>query len=131
MEDINGKIKYYIATCFFHYKNNYGDNYKNITRQCEYDNWFEEFIWNVTCDYVDGYDITKKYPIGEFFKYDTTTFEDVINHINDYYREVSGDDYILSDHSPINVIRQYNYVYVKRNIHIFYSLCKPDILEIL
>jgi hypothetical protein len=125
MDDLEGKIKYYMASVFYHYKNNYGDNYDNINTECEYEKWFEEFKWNATCDYENGYDISRKYPYGEFFKYDDTIIQNVIIYINDYYRKVSGDDYILSDHSPINIMRHYTYTYVNNNINLFYSLCKP------
>jgi hypothetical protein len=129
MEHIGGKAKYYMASVFHHYKSNYGDNYDNISREDEYNEWFEEFKWKVTCDYTDGYDITRKFPVGEFFQYDTNLFQDVVNYINDYYREVSGDEYILNDYSPTNVMRHYIYVYVTRNTDFFYSLCKPENLN--
>jgi hypothetical protein len=125
MDDIEGKIKFYIASVFCHYKSNYGDNYNDIIREDEYENWFEEFKWNAICDYDYGYDIAKKYPYGEFFKYDETIFQNVIAYINNYYQRVSGNDYILTDYSPINVMRHYTYVYVNNNSKLFYLLCKP------
>ena len=129
MEHIGGKAKYYMASVFHHYKSNYGDNYDNICREDEYSEWFEEFKWKATCEYEESYDISRKYPVGEFFQYDTNLFQDVVNYINDYYQEVSGDRYILSDYSPINVMRHYIYVYVNRNTDFFYSLCKPENLN--
>jgi hypothetical protein len=129
MENIVGKIKYYMASVFHHYKSNYGDNYENINRLDDYDKWFEEFKWKATCDYEEGYDISRKYPIGEFFQYDVNLFQYVVNYINDYYREVLGEEYILNDYSPINVMRHYIYVYVNRNTNLFYLLCKPESLK--
>ena len=87
MENIGGKAKYYMASVFHHYKNNYGDNYDNIDREDEYNEWFEEFKWKATCDCDEGYDISNKFPPGEFFQYDTNLFQDVVNYINDYYIE--------------------------------------------
>jgi len=126
MENISGKAKYYIASVFHHYKNNYGDNYDNITDEDEYKKWFEEFKWKATCDYENGYDITRKYPCGEFFNYDVSLFEDVVKYVNDYYTENLGGEYIMTDYSPENVMRQYIYVYVNCNIDLFYSLCKLE-----
>jgi hypothetical protein len=129
MEDISGKAKYYMASVFHHYKSNYGDNYDNICREDEYNEWFEEFKWKATCECGEGYDISRNFPVGEFFQYDTNLFQDVVNYINDYYIETSGDENILDDHSPINVMRHFIYVYVNRNTDLFYSLCKPENLN--
>lgn len=129
MDDIYKKVKYYFAACFYHYKTNSGHSYENITREDEYRVWFEEFIWKITCDNKDGYNITNKYSIHEFFNYDVSIFGNVINNINDYYRKVSGSDYNLTDHSPINIMRHFTYIYIIDNKQDFYSLCKPDTLE--
>jgi hypothetical protein len=126
MENIEGKIKFYIASVFCHYKLNNGDNYNYIHKEYDYDKWFEEFKWNAICDYEYGYDIAKKYPCGEFFNYDDVIFQNIITYINDYYQRVLGNDYILSDYSPVNVMRHYTYVYVNNNSNLFYSLCKPS-----
>ena len=126
MEQLEGKAKFYMASVFHHYKTNYGDNYDNITTENEYVIWFDEFKWKAVCDYEEGCDITRKYPIGEFFQYDTNLFQDVVNYINDYYIEFFGDEYILYDYSPKNIMRHYIYVYVKSNTDFFYSLCKPE-----
>jgi hypothetical protein len=130
MDDIIGKAQYYIASVFYHYKSNYGDNYDNITIENDYEQWFEEFKWKATCDYENGYDISRKYPEGEFFQYNTDLFQEVVNYINDYYQEVSGNDYILTDYSSTNVMRHYIYVYVKRNSDFFYCLCKPEKMDV-
>lgn len=125
MDDLAGKVKYYMAYVFWHYKSNYGDNYSNITTETEYERWFEEFKWKATCDYYDGYDIVKKYPVAEFFNYTIDKYDDILRYINEYY----GTDYVLQDCSSENVMRHYAYVFVNKNTHIFYDLCKPDILD--
>lgn len=129
MDDLAGKVKYYMAYVFWHYKSNYGDNYSNITTETEYETWYEEFKWKAICDFNEGYDIVKKYPVAEFFDYTIDKYEDILSYINTYYRETQGEEYILQDCSSENVMRHYAYVYVKNNNHIFYDLCKPEILD--
>lgn len=126
MDDIYKKVKYYFTACFYHYKNNYGNSYGNITREDEYCIWFEEFLLKITSDYKDGYDITEKYSINEFFNDDISIFGNVINNINDYYRKVLGSGYVLTDNSPINIMRNFTYIYINDNKQDFYLLCKPD-----
>ena len=125
MDDLAGKVKYYMAYVFWHYKSNYGDNYSNIRTEEEYERWFEEFTWKATCDYYEGYDIVKKYPVAEFFNYTIDKYDEILSYINQYY----GDGSELQDCSSENVMRHYAYVYVKNNIHLFYELCKPEVLD--
>jgi hypothetical protein len=129
MEDIHKKVKCYFDECFYHYKNNCGNSYKNITREDEYYRWFEKFLLKITCDYKDGYNITEKYSINEFFNDDVSIFGNVINNINDYYRKILGSRYILTEHSPINIMRNFAYIYLYDNKRDFYLLCKPENLE--
>jgi len=129
MDNLSDKVKYYMAYVFWHYKNNYGDNYCNIRNEIEYEQWFEEFKWKATCDYYEGYDVVKKYPVGEFFNYAMDTYEDILSYINTYYRETQGEYYLLQDCSSENVMRHYVYVYVNRNNQLFYDLCKPELID--
>jgi hypothetical protein len=129
MDNIADKVKYYMAYVFWHYKSNYGDNYSNIKTEMEYERWFEEFKWKATCNYYEGYDIVKKYPVGEFFNYDMESYEDILSYINNYYRETQGEEYILQDCSSENVMRHYAYIYVNKNNRLFYDLCKPELSD--